>query len=256
MSFHDQPSGSRIISRVLPPAIRLWLSTQLDHVENLTFRIEGSDRQILSGYLSSVSLSAEKAVYQGIHLSQATVQAKDIRVNLGQVIRRKPLRLSASFPVSGTVFLNTVDLNESLQSPLLGEGLYDFLRLLARSQTDAAHLQDILHHLPERTVLSHYQPAAEIKPDSLVLHLVPHADKTIPPVAIATQLKIQDGHRLCLKNPCWLADPSLENATELPALQGFEIDLGAEVRLTKCELQMDLISLDGTVHVLPEEIST
>jgi hypothetical protein len=139
-----QPLGSRIISRVLPPAIRLWLSTQLEHVENLRFEIQGRDREILSGHIPEIALSAQKAIYQGIHLSQATVTASAIRVNLGQVMRRKPLRLLAPFPISGAVELTEADFNDSLQSPLLGEGLYDFLQLLAQSQPEVTPLQGVL----------------------------------------------------------------------------------------------------------------
>jgi hypothetical protein len=249
----DQSSGSRIISRILPPAIRLWLSTQLDHVDNLVFRIEGRDRDILSGHIPEVSLSAQKAIYQGIHLSQAAVKASEIRVNLGQVIRRKPLRLLAPFPVSGDVLLTATDLNYSLQSPLLGEGLYDFLRLLAESQAEAAHLQTILAELPARTVLPNYQPSASITADGITLRLLPGEGQTLPPIAIATQLVIKDGHRLCLENPHWLSEMDAARTTPLPALHGFEIDLGPEVTLTQCEIQADQLSLAGTVRVLPEE---
>lgn len=252
-SASGKTSGSRIISRILPPAIRLWLSTQLDHVEDLVFQIEGRDRDLLSGHIPEVFLSAQKAVYQGIHLSQATVKASEIRVNLGQVMRRQPLRLLAPFPVSGNVFLTTQDFNQSLQSALLGEGLYDFLRLLAQAQPEAAHLQGILDTLPERTVLTHYYPQASITADGIVLRLTPRDGKSVPPIAIATQLAIQDGHCLCLENPHWLTDQDAASATPLPALQGFEIDLGSEVTLTQCEIQADQLSLAGTVRVLPGE---
>lgn len=245
------PGGSRIISRILPPAIRLWLSSQLDHVENLVFKIEGRDRDILSGHIPEVSLSAEKAVYQGVHLSQAAVTAQTIRVNLGQVIRRQPLRLLAPFPVSGNVLLTTADFNLSLQSALLGEGIYDFLQRLVHAQPEAAQLQHILDCLPRRTVLPQYQPTADIRVDGIRLHLIPSPGETVPAIAIATQLAIRDGHRLCLENPHWLADPQSASATPLPALHGFEIDLGPEVTLTACELKADYMTLNGTIRVLP-----
>ncbi|MDB9528747.1 DUF2993 domain-containing protein [Oscillatoria sp. CS-180] len=246
-------SGSRLISRILPPAIRLWLTTQLDDVENLIFRIEGRDREILSGHISNVSLSAERAVYQGIHLSQAAVQASGIHINLGQVIRRQPLRLLAPFPVSGTALLSATDLNKSLQSPLLGEGLYDFLVLLAKSQPEADYLKTVLGHLPERTVLSHYQPIAAIESHNLILRLVPRPEHAVSPVAISTQLEIREGHRLCLKAPHWLIDDNSTDTAPLPAIHGFEIDLGSEVTLTHCEIQSDHVALSGTVQVLPEK---
>jgi hypothetical protein len=253
-SIPTSPGGSRIISRILPPAIRLWLSTQMDHVEDLVFEIEGRDRQILSGHLPGVFLSTHKAVYQGIHLSQVAVKASGIRVNLGQVLRGQPLRLLAPFPVSGDVCLTTLDLNQSLQAPLLGQGLYDFLRLLAESQSEAAHLKGILSQLTAPTILPQYQPTARIEAKGITLRLVPQADWPGAPIAIATQLTIQDGHRLCLEHPHWLVDADTADKTPLPALHGFEIDLGSEVTLTDCRLQTDQLILAGSIRVLPAEM--
>jgi len=252
-SASSSPSGSRLISRILPPAVRLWLLSQVDRVEDLTFRIEGRDRELLAGNIPGVSLSAQKAVYQGIHLSQIAVTAQAIRVNLGQVIRRQPLRLLAPFPISGDLRLTTADLNQSLQAPLLGAGLYDFLQRLAQSQPEAAHLVTVLDELPDRTVASHYHTTAAIEADGITLRLTPYADTSVPPIAIATQLTVKDGHRLCLENPHWLSEHTdTETATPLPDLHGFEIDLGNNVSLTRCTLQPDEISLAGTVQVLPE----
>lgn len=244
-------AGSRVISHLLPPAVRLWLHTQVEHVEELVFRIEGGDRQILSGHIPEVLLSAQKAVYQGIHLSQVVVKASGIHINLGQVMRRKPLRLQAPFPVCGDVYLTTADLNQSFQSPLLGEGLYDFLRLLARSQPEASELEAMLGHFPEKTVLPYYLPTANIESDRITLNLTPREGQTVRPIAIATQLAVKDGRRLCLENPHWLAEPDSENATPLPTLHGFEIDLGSQVTLSKCVIETGQISLAGSIRVMP-----
>jgi hypothetical protein len=252
-----QPRGSRVISRVLPPAIRFWLSTQLDHVENLQFEIQGRDREILSGHIPEIALSAQKAIYQGIHLSQADVTASGIRVNLGQVIRRKPLRLLAPFPIDGVVELTEADFNDSLQSPLLGEGLYDFLQLLAHSQPEAEPVQQVLDLLPDRTVHPHYQASAAIQADQVLLRLQPQATE-MPAIAIRTQLSIRDGHRLCLDNPHWLTDDTLTDPASIPLseLHGFEIDLGNEVTLTDCRVADQKLKLSGTVRVLPTESET
>jgi hypothetical protein len=213
------------------------------------FQIDGRDRDILSGHIPTVSLAAEKAVYQGVHLSQAAVTAQAIRVNLGQVLRRQPLRLLAPFPVSGNVQLTTDDFNQSLQSALLGEGIYDFLQRLAQAQPEAAHLQSLLDRLPDRTVLPHYHPTADIEAEGITLRLRPNPGAGVPPLAISTQLIIRDGHRLCLEKPHWLME--MDNTLPLSALQGFEIDLGSEVTLTACELKTNHLALQGTIRVLP-----
>ncbi len=251
-SSSPSTGGSRVISRLLPLAIRLWLSTQVDRVENLVFRIEGGDRTLLSGHIPEVVLSAQAAVYQGIHLSQAALKATDIRINLGQVIRRKPLRLLAPFPVSGRVEVTTEDLNRSLQeAPLLGEGLYDFLRLLANSQPEAAYLNTLLDRLPKPTLTPHYQASAHIQPTGIDINLHPKLGEDLPPIALSTQLVIKDGHRLCLENPHWIVDAATADKTALPELHGFEIDLGSKITLTDCTLERDRLSLAGTIRIMP-----
>ncbi|MGF1460074.1 MAG: DUF2993 domain-containing protein [Leptolyngbyaceae cyanobacterium] len=253
------PKGTRIISRVLPPAIRFWLSTQLDQVEELDFQIRARDRQVLSGHIPEIALSAQKAVYEGIHLSCAAVTASGIRINLGQVIRRQPLRLLTSFPVSGRVILSEADLNTSLQSPLLGEGLYDFLQLLAQSQPHANGLSDSLNQLPQRTVLTHYAPSASIEANHVILRLHPRPHQIVAAVALKTQLSIGNGHQLCLDNPHWLMPltegGAIPSSAPLPKLEGFAIDLGATVSLTTCEVAAGQIILAGTVQIQPATVT-
>ncbi len=48
----------QIIGRVLPGAVRLWLQTQVDRVESLVVELEGRDRQLISGYIPGVVVSA------------------------------------------------------------------------------------------------------------------------------------------------------------------------------------------------------
>jgi hypothetical protein len=248
-SSPPSPRGSRLISRILPPALRLWLSSQVEHVEDLTFQIQGRDRELLSGHIPEVFLSAHRAIYQGIHLSQIAVKAQEIRINLPQVLRRQPLRLLAPFPVSGDLLLTEADLNASLASQLLGEGLYDFLSRLAAAQPEADEFRSFLTHCEGATLLSLYEPQATILEAAMTLRLSPRPGTSAPEIAIATGLAIADGHRLCLKDPHWLHP--LNPAKPLPTLHGFEIDLGSEVSLTQCILTPGQMALAGTVQVLP-----
>lgn len=247
----NQPSGSRLVSWILPPAIRFWLRTQVDDVKDLIFRIEGRDRDILAGHIPEVLLSAQKAIYQGLHLSHVAVKATGIRINLGQVMRRKPLRLLAAFPVSGDVRVTADDLNASLQSSLLGEGIYQFLKLIAKSQPEDTDLTLLLDRFPEGTVLPQYCPTADIEADRITLRLMPSDVQSAPEIAIVTNLTIRDGNRLCLENPRWLSSNQADTAITMAALHGFEINLGSAVTLTACEVQNDHLALAGTIHVFP-----
>ena len=121
-------SKQRIISKILSPAVWLWLRSQVEQVSNLEVKISGSDRQILTGYIPRVFMCARHVVYQGLHLSQVQLVGENILTNLGQVLRGKPLQLLEPVPVSGELLLKESDLNASLQSPLLANALNDLLK--------------------------------------------------------------------------------------------------------------------------------
>jgi LmeA-like phospholipid-binding len=123
-----------IISKVLSPALRLWLRSQVDAVEELEFQISGRNRQILSGYIPNVFLRATRAVYQGLHLARVQLEGETIRINIGQVLKGKPLQLLEPLQVSGEICLEEADLNTSVSSSLLSNAFTDlFLMLLKTS---------------------------------------------------------------------------------------------------------------------------
>ncbi|MBF2036473.1 MAG: DUF2993 domain-containing protein [Leptolyngbyaceae cyanobacterium T60_A2020_046] len=241
--------GSRLISRLLPPAVRLWLLSRLEHVEALVFQIEGRDRELLSGHIPAIVLSAQKAIYDGIHLSQVAVKASAIHINLSQVIRRKPLRLMAPFPVEGDLRLTEADLNATLQSALLGEGLYDFFERLATANPDATGLQTLLQQFPDKTVEPHYDREATIAGDIVTLRLIPKAGQALPAIALSTGLSVQNGQRLRLTQLRWEVSGSTDLA--LPNLEGFEVNLGSAVALSQCHIAAGEIVLAGIITVMP-----
>lgn len=240
-------SGSQLIGRLLPPAVRLLIQTQLDQVENLQFHLEGRDRQIVSGYVPRVVLSADRAVYQGLHLSQVQAQAEEIRVNLGQILRGKPLRLLQRFPIRGQVVLLEQDLAASLQAPLLRQGLIDFLQQLASVQGPEADLAAL-----EVDWLTAPAPAFDVEtvaiaPGQLSLMLRPTA-AAAPVLTLQTGLTIEQGHLLVLQQP------QLSGLRPEPvALRGFTLDLGAEVQIERLDLAAGRLEISGVVQVVPAE---
>ena len=56
--------SSGLISKVLAPAVRLWLKSQTEHLEDLKLSIQAGDRQILSGKIPRIEASVVAAVYQ------------------------------------------------------------------------------------------------------------------------------------------------------------------------------------------------
>ncbi|HEY9736640.1 MAG TPA: DUF2993 domain-containing protein [Trichocoleus sp.] len=240
--------GSRVISRILPAAVRLWLQAQVEHVDNLVFELEGRDREILSGYLPGARVAADRAVYQGLHLSQVQVAAQEIRINLGQVLRGKPLRLQQRFPIVGEVVLREADLAASLQAPLLQEGLRDFLRQLIAVQGADHDLRPYLGALVEENASFQVETVA-IAPRQIALTLRPASGAASQPLVLKTDLTVREGHILVLQQPSLQVSPE----TEPLQLDGFDLDLGPEVNIDALNVTSGQIEINGTVQVVPAD---
>ncbi|MBD0335466.1 MAG: DUF2993 domain-containing protein [Cyanobacteria bacterium Co-bin13] len=246
-SAASRQGGSRMISRILPPAVRLLIQTQVDQVENLVFRIEGRDRQILSGYVPKAAIAADRAVYQGLHLSHVQVEALEIHINLGQVLRGKPLRLLQRFPIVGEVVIQERDLAASLAAPLLRDGIRDFLKQLMAVQSPGQDLRPYLGALLQGDQAQFQVGEVAIAPNQLTLTLIPAQGGAA--VTLRTGLAVREGHILILHQPSLL--PAAE--AEPINLDGFELDLGPEVQIDSLALTQGQIDIRGTVQVIPAD---
>ena len=216
--------------------MRLWVRSQVDHIEHLDLTLQGTDRQVLGGQIPGVSLTAANAVYRGIHLDSAAVSARDILINLGQVVRGKPLRLLQSFSVYGEVMLSQDSLNASLSAPYLAEGVENFWQTLLSQPPVAAEIEQ------------HYGPAAlQPAPTSTSIQ-----SGRLTLMAGARQLRaglvLHEGHWLGLEQPCWVT-PAGDFASQ--ALQGFCWDLGPETQMETLSLQPGRLLCVGQLEVRP-----
>ncbi|QKQ72346.1 DUF2993 domain-containing protein [Nostoc sp. TCL240-02] len=117
----------RIITQVLTKALKLWLRAQVSQISELEVEIKASDRQLLSGRIPLVSIFATHAVYQGLLITQIQLTAENIQINIGSVLKGKPLRLLETVSVVGDLIVDENDLNTSLSSDLLSTALSDLL---------------------------------------------------------------------------------------------------------------------------------
>jgi len=241
----------RWISSLLKPAIKLWLQSQLDAVETLTIELEAADRQLLSGCIPQVALTAQQAVYQGLHLSHIAVTGRDIQVNMGQVLKGKPLRLLHPVPVAVNLHLRESDLNRSLGAPLLAGAVGDLLGQWLQS----AHVVGLKGHLDTRQ-----SPQIALATDRLTL--------TAPWVAEAGNvgtLTLSSGLRLAGHRCLQFQQPELtyRPATAIGAnggprsepqgktLADFALDLGTDVELTVLQIQASQLHCQGYIWVNP-----
>lgn len=232
---------SQIISKVLGSAVRLWLRSQVEFVEDLQLQIEAGDRQILSGKISQVSLAAHKAIYQGLHLSQIQLEARSIGINLSQVLRGQPLRLLEPIPICGQLQLQAADLKASLESPLLVSGLKDLLlQLLSAGGISNPEI------LLKDWQICFSQLALETDRLTLAATLV-NANGYVRLITLKTGLQLVSPHQLRL-SPLELHTPP-----ELPIgeIDAFEIDLGSDVMLETLSLTSEALICCGNAQVNP-----
>ncbi len=81
-----------MISKLLSTAVKLYLRSQVERVEDLQVKILGENKQILQGYIPQIFLSCSRAVYQGLYLRQIELNGSDIAFNLSEVIGTKWFR--------------------------------------------------------------------------------------------------------------------------------------------------------------------
>ena len=220
--------GSRLISRVLPIAIKFWLQTQLDEIGELTFEIQATDRQVLSGHIPGIALSAQQAVYQGVRITDVDVHASDIKINIGQVLRGKSLRLKQPFPIEGQVAFDVDALEASSTESILAEGLLDFWQTLLAKENVATEVAthygaDIAAlHDPQ---LSQYQSRLQTLGQDLILHLVRDGQSEI---CLKGQITVGRGHILQLTTAqCW----NLGEQTDLHSLQVQDAQLTCQCKI-------------------------
>lgn len=239
--------GSQIISKVLTPAIRLWLRSQTDAATALEFWINGSDRQILRGHIPSVSVSAEQVVYQGLHLSQIALTATQIQINLGQMLKGRPLRLLNIVPVAGEVQVTQADLDASVRSPLLRQAMTDVLTLLL-SQSDLTQAPELANLQAQPPELHNLRLA--LAADQLTLTAqTPAMLNSAAQLTLQAALRLLDSSHLQLSELS-LAYPTPQGVTKLP-IPPLALDLGSEVSLQQLHIAPEGITCRGQVNVIP-----
>ncbi|NET51809.1 MAG: DUF2993 domain-containing protein [Merismopedia sp. SIO2A8] len=280
---------SRLVGTLLSPALNIWLRSQADRVESLAIEVKGSDRQILTGHIPGVALSAKAVIYQGLHLSDLQMQASTIRVNVGQVIRGKPLQLLDSIEVAATLVVSQDDLAQSVAAPLLANALVDIWQTLA---TAAPMLKTMGAIAPDPESALHLDNGClELSMD--ILPMDQTTDKTEEPVpsglqtpadganrtrgmtpnietgtgarptqrmVLRTRITIVDGHILQLHQPQILITPSstdveppvnMDKPVNIDELNGFQIDLGTDVVIQTLAIAPDHLHCQGQIWVRP-----
>lgn len=236
------PKSGKLISRILAPALKFWLRAQLDAIDNLQLTLKGGNRQILSGSIPGVFISASHAIYQGIHFSQICLEGTGIRFNIKELLQGQPLHLLAPVLINARLQLTQGDIDASLASPLFYQAIQEFLESWLNSVVNSwenLHInlgkdQLILTGLCQSAISPLDSPE---EPEILGKKFV----------ILQTGLTIKNGHQINLVNPqLHIAEK------EIIYLENFAWDLGSEVIISELTLLPGQLICQGQILVTPD----
>ena len=219
---------------VLAPACRVWLRSQVSHVNDIQVDITGGSLQILGGTIPRVAVVAEGAIYQGLSLGSIDLVAENIRINLPQVLKGQPLGLLEPISITAEVKFSEQDLQSSLTAPLLSQAITDlFTQILGANSRQLAWTVD--------------WNQVQIAPQMLILQgdLIT-AGQTVP-IEISMGIAISNGQILHL-NPL-----KISCSIDLPGsnITSHQIDLGDDVNITQLQLSTGELICRGGIMVNP-----
>lgn len=228
-----------IVSKVLAPALKLWLATQVEEIEGLQINISGSNRQIMGGYIPKVLLKCDHAIYQGLHLNKTELEGENIRINIGQVIKGKTLKLLEPVLVKGEALLLAKDLQASLSAHLLSTALKDLLLPFIPTNQD----QSQKNFWSDKQINWH-----EIKIDAGKLTLTGSFKGTEAPklpILLRSGLNLVNPHELSL-NPISIETPELGCIS----INNHKIKLGEQVHLEELKVVPGQVFCRGSLTVV------
>ena len=229
---------SRIVSRFLSPALQFWLKSQLEQIGQLKVKIEGGDRQIITGKIPQVSVVASDVIFRGLHLTEVELFATGIRINIGQIIKGKPLQILESFPIFCQVKLLESDFNASLESPLLAKAIIQFLTPLLP--------QDFLQNLEKPIELYDYKAEISTGKLNLFTNVMSKIDENNS-LTLDTELKLSRSDELLLEN----LNLEVSQQTNYKLSDNIKVNLGSDVELEELTLEPGQLSCQGKLIVNP-----
>ena len=227
-----------MISKLLSTAVKLYLRSQVTQVHDLRVKILGKNKEILQGYIPQIWLSCDRAIYQGLHLSQIELNGNNIAVNLPEVIKKKPLRLIEPIFVEIELKLDAADLQASVDSELLQSGLADLWQMVLSAQNNPSAVE-----LKNLTI--EWQSIAI---NDQVLNLVGIYEDTLgksQELCLSTRLILADDHTLCLTSVQITNESSFANQFQ----EQLMIDLGTDVAIAKLKIENNQIVCSGKIRI-------
>lgn len=135
-----------LVSSALIPVIKLWLRSQVEHIDTLEIEVFGKSRQILSGDIPKASVIGSGIRYQGLAITNVDFCAEAIHLNISQILRGDALRLLDPIRVSMNVELTSNDLQNCLKSPIFLEAIASDTPPIITTDSQIQDLLEMLLH--------------------------------------------------------------------------------------------------------------
>jgi len=143
-----------VVSSVLIPIIKLWLRSQVEHIESIEIAIAGKSRQILSGDIPKANVIGTGAKYQGLAVTNIDLCAEAIHLNISQILKGEALRLLNPIRVTMDVELSAEDLQDCLKSPIFLEAIASEIPPEVKTDYEIrALLETLVHKLGDEFTL-------------------------------------------------------------------------------------------------------
>jgi hypothetical protein len=230
-----------MLDKVIATALKLWLHSQVETVEDLQVNIVGGERQILKGYLPSLCLASSRGIYQGLHLRHIVLEASKIRFNLAEVLKGKSLKLLEPIPVITEISLTAEDLQASLGSPLLSSGLTDFCKNLIFSSNDSSDAREL------KKIDINWQTICFAEPTLILRGTLFSENALTTQIEILTGLQLANSHTLLLSPLTITTNPKLS----IDWYDRWEIDLGDLVSIDELSITSEGLLCSGELKVIP-----
>lgn len=232
-----------MIGKLLSKAVKVYLRSQVEGVEDLQVKIAGKNRQILQGYIPQVFLSCDRAIYQGLHLSQVQLDGRDIAVNLSEVIKHKPLKLLEPVLVEIQLRLDAQDLQASLKADLLQSGLSELWQLILAAQASTGKTTEKLRELSIE-----WQSLAIAEGQLNLTGFYQDSLGARQQLALSTAIDLTNPHTLCLSQLTINSD-FRDLLLHHDLNSQLEIDLGTDVFFEAVTVASEEIFCSGKIRI-------
>ena len=227
------PVYGQLLGAVLNPVVAAWIRSQVERVEDLQVRIQGSDSELLNGTIPAAQVAGRHLRYEGVAVSEVSLRGQNIRLNVPAALQGSPLQLTQAVPVQVGLVMTEADLNQTLQSPLIQAQLAQAKVTLPVGKTSVPFvIRD---------------PKVRLIGDRLHIDAQLASDQGLPiPVSLATRIVPTSPQQLALRDPVWLIA-----GQEIPigGLANLPIDLGPEVQIQQLTIANRALVYQGILVI-------